>query len=186
MTQIAIFASGTGSNAQKIMEQVPGVALVVTNNPKAGVLAIAASKGVPTLVLDKEKFFRGDGYVPEMKARGIGLIVLAGFLWKVPVSLINAYPRQIVNIHPALLPKYGGRGMYGHFVHEAVIAAGEKETGISIHFVDEKYDHGQVILQATCAVEPDDTPETIAKKVQVLEHRHFPGAIKLLSATQTV
>lgn len=183
MTQIAIFASGTGSNAQKIMEQVPGVALVVTNNPKAGVLDIAARHQVPTLVIEKERFFRGDAYLPDFQQKNIGLIVLAGFLWKVPVQLIKAYPQKIINIHPALLPKYGGKGMYGHFVHEAVLAAGEKESGISIHYVDELYDHGQVILQATCPVETGDTPESLAKKVQALEHRHFPGAVQLLATS---
>lgn len=182
MTKIAIFASGTGSNAQKIIEQVPGVALIISNKPDAGVLAIAERNGIPTMVLDKERFLRGDGYVPELNKMGIGLIVLAGFLWKVPVTLIKAFPRRIINIHPALLPKYGGKGMYGHFVHEAVIAAGEKESGISIHYVDELYDHGQVILQAICAIEPGDTPESLAKKVQALEHRHFPAAVKLLTS----
>lgn len=185
MTKIAIFASGTGSNAQKIIEQVPGVALILSNKSDAGVLAIAEKNGIPTLVLDKERFLRGDGYVPELNKMGIGLIVLAGFLWKVPATLIKAFPHQIINIHPALLPKYGGKGMYGHFVHEAVIAAGEKESGISIHYVDELYDHGQVILQAICAIEPGDTPESLAKKVQVLEHRHFPAAIKLLTAVKS-
>lgn len=190
MKQLAIFASGTGSNAQKMMEFFkPGspeaaratVSLVVSNKPNAGVLEIARHHQIPTLVLDKEKFFRGNGYAEELKEAGIDMIILAGFLWKIPVSLIKAFPGKIINIHPALLPKYGGKGMYGHFVHEAVIAAGEKESGITIHYVDEQYDHGNTILQAKCSIDKQDTPETLAKKIQVLEHRHFAPAISLLA-----
>ena len=188
MTQIAIFASGNGSNAKKIIEYFANkkdtaakISLVVCNKPEAGVLKIAEENNLPTLLIDKEKFFRGNGYVDELKTAGIGFIVLAGFLWKVPDNLIKAYHKKIINIHPALLPKYGGRGMYGHFVHEAVLANKEKESGISIHYVDEVYDNGQVILQATCMIDKNENPETLAKKVQVLEHRHYPAAIALLS-----
>jgi phosphoribosylglycinamide formyltransferase 1 len=116
-----------------------------------------------------------------LKTAGIDFIVLAGFLWKIPVALIKAYPKKIINIHPALLPKYGGKGMYGHFVHEAVIANKEKESGISVHYVDEVYDNGQIILQATCMIDENDTPASLAKKVQALEHRHFPAAVDLLA-----
>ena len=125
--------------------------------------------------------FRGNAYTDELKAAGIDFIVLAGFLWKIPVSLIKAFHGKMINIHPALLPKYGGKGMYGNFVHEAIIANKEKESGITIHYVDEVYDHGQIILKATCLVSEDETPESLAKKVQVLEHRHFPPAVALLT-----
>ena len=191
MRKIAIFASGTGSNAKKIIEHLlilqqkgnsaATISLVVCNKPGAGVLEIASTNKIPTLIIEKEKFFRGNGYVDELKSAGIEMIVLAGFLWKIPNSLIKAYHNKIINIHPALLPKYGGKGMYGHFVHEAVIANKEKESGISIHYVDEVYDHGQIIMQATCLVADNETPESLAKKVQVLEHRHFPPAVVLLA-----
>lgn len=182
MVRIAVFASGTGSNAQQIIDRFrddPSVAvsLVVSNKPEAGVLKIAERENIPSLTLEKERFFRGDGYAKELKERGIQWIILAGFLWKIPATLINAFPGKIVNIHPALLPKYGGKGMYGHFVHEAVIATKEKESGITIHYVDEQFDHGKHILQVTCPVEPGDTPEMLAKKVQVLEHKHYPEVI---------
>lgn len=187
MSNLAIFASGAGSNAQKIIDHFRDhpqihISLIVTNKPGAGVLQIATTEQIKTIVIDKEKFFRGDGYVPELKAAGIDWVILAGFLWKIPETLINAFPNKIVNIHPALLPKYGGKGMYGHFVHEAVIAAGEQESGITIHFVDEHFDHGKHIFQATCPIDSSDTPETLAKKVQVLEHLHFPQVIEQLLA----
>ena len=134
------------------------------------------------IVLDKEKFFRGNGYVEELRSANIDFIVLAGFLWKVPNVLIKAWHGKMINIHPALLPNYGGKGMYGRFVHETVIANKDKESGITIHYVDEVYDHGQIILQATCVVSEDETPESLAKKVQLLEHRHFPAAVALLAA----
>jgi phosphoribosylglycinamide formyltransferase 1 len=191
MKQIAIFSSGTGSNAKKIIDHLTSlkekgistamVSLIVCNKPEAGVLKIAEENSIPTLLIEKEKFFRGNGYTDELKMTGIDLIVLAGFLWKIPVALIKAYHRKMINIHPALLPKYGGKGMYGNFVHETVIANKEKESGITIHYVDEVYDHGQIILQATCLVSEDETPESLAKKVQVLEHRHFPPAVALLA-----
>lgn len=181
--KIAIFASGTGSNAKKIMEHFNGrrdiaISLVVCNKPGAGVLNIANEAGIPTLLIEKDRFFNGDSYINELKEAGIRYIVLAGFLWKLPGSIIKAWPESIINIHPALLPKYGGKGMYGNRVHEAVIAAKEKESGISIHFVDELYDNGAVIHQARCTVTEDDTPETLAKKIHALEHEHFPRVIE--------
>lgn len=181
--KIAVAASGGGSNAQKIIEHFAQstaveVALVACNKLEAGVLEIAQQHGIPTLLIERERFFRGDGYVPVLKEQGIGLIVLAGFLWKVPQTLINAFPKKIINIHPALLPKWGGKGMYGAHVHEAVLAAGEKETGITIHYVDELYDHGAVIFQARCAVADGDDAATIAKKVQQLEHYYYPRVIE--------
>lgn len=180
---VAIFASGAGSNAKKIIEHFKGhpyikIALIVCNKPGAGVLDIATAAHIPALIIEKEKFFRGNGYVDELKQYGIGFIVLAGFLWKVPVSLIQAYPQRIINIHPALLPNYGGKGMYGRFVHEAVITAKDTESGISIHFVDELYDHGQLIFQARCSIDPNDTPDTLAQKIHGLEHAHYPLIIE--------
>lgn len=185
MKKIAIFASGAGSNAQKIIDHFKGnpnaeIALIACNKPGAGVLTIAENEGIPTLIIEKEQFFRGDAFVPYLQEKQIDLVVLAGFLWKIPDALIKAFPHKIVNIHPALLPKYGGKGMYGQFVHAAVVAAGEKESGITIHFVDEHYDHGDIIFQATCTVEPSDTPESLAAKIHALEHKHFPAVVDML------
>ncbi len=179
---IAIFASGAGSNAQQIIHQFSdsaqsNIALIVCNKPGAGVLHIAAKANIPSLLTERERFFSGDHYLPELKKHHIDFIVLAGFLWKMPAALIHAYPKKILNIHPALLPKYGGKGMYGSKVHEAVIAAGEKQSGITIHYVDELYDHGEIIFQATCEVAPHDTPETLAQKIHLLEHANYPGVI---------
>lgn len=179
---IAIFASGAGSNAKKIIETFKydnevTIALIVCNKPGAGVLDIASNENIPTLLINKERFFSGDNYLDELKAKDIDFIVLAGFLWKIPTALINAYTNKIINIHPALLPKYGGKGMYGQYVHQAVIDAGDKESGITIHFVDELYDHGNIIFQATCPVIETDTPETLAAKIHHLEHTHFPAVI---------
>ena len=176
--RIAIFASGAGSNAQKIIDHFRHhttirVALIVCNKPQAGVLSIAKRENIPTLIIEKEKFFRGNGYVDELKKAGIDFIVLAGFLWKVPAALLRAWPHKIVNIHPALLPGYGGKGMYGAFVHKAVIDAKDRESGISIHFVDDIYDHGQVIFQARVPVSEDDTPESLEEKIHELEHKHY-------------
>ena len=191
MKRIAIFSSGTGSNAKKIIDHLESlkdkgvsraiVSLIVCNKPEAGVLKIAEENNIPALLIEKEKFFRGNAYIDELKAADIDFIVLAGFLWMIPIALVRSFHGKMINIHPALLPKYGGKGMYGNFVHEAVIANKEKESGITIHYVDEVYDHGQIILQATCLVENDETPESLAKKVQVLEHRHFPAAVSLLA-----
>ena len=183
--KIAIFASGAGSNAEKIIAHLKHhssieVALVVCNKPDAGVLSIAAEHHIPTLLIEKEQFFRGDTYLPELKKYGIDFIVLAGFLWKIPAALIAAYPNKIINIHPALLPKYGGKGMYGMKVHEAVIGAGEKESGITIHYVNEHFDEGEPIFQASILIDVDDTPESLAQKIHVLEHRHFPEEIEKL------
>jgi formyltetrahydrofolate-dependent phosphoribosylglycinamide formyltransferase len=180
---IAIFASGAGSNAQKIINHFAAsqnikVTLVVCNKPGAGVLAIAQKAGIPSLLIEKERFFNGDNYLPELKKHKVGFIVLAGFLWKMPVALILAYPKKIINIHPALLPKYGGKGMYGNYVHEAVIAAKEKQSGISIHYVDELYDHGEIIFQATCDVAGNETAASLAQKIHVLEHANYAPVIE--------
>ena len=141
-------------------------------------LTIAGKENIPVLMIEKPAFFHGTAYVPELKERKIDFLILAGFLWKIPAKLVEAYRGRIINIHPALLPKYGGKGMYGRYVHEAVIGAGEKETGITIHYVDELYDHGQAIFQAQVLIEKNDTPETLAAKVQRLEHEHFPRIIE--------
>lgn len=183
MIQLAIFASGAGSNAQRIIQHFSSstavtCALVVCNKPGAGVVDIAAKAGIPVLMIEKEPFFRGDAYTAALSAHGIDFVVLAGFLWKLPARLVAAYPGKIINIHPALLPKYGGKGMYGHFVHEAVIAAGEKESGITIHYVDELYDHGNIIFQTSCPVVQGDTPATLAQKIHALEHAYYPAVIE--------
>jgi phosphoribosylglycinamide formyltransferase-1 len=185
---IALFASGTGSNAQKIIQffhqeehRVAGrrvvVALVLCNKSGAGVLDIAKKEGIPTLLIEKEPFFRSSHYLEELKKRDIAFLVLAGFLWKIPAELIRAFPERIINIHPALLPDYGGKGMYGVAVHQAVIAAGDKESGITVHQVDELYDHGRIFFQARCAVSGEDTAESLAQKIHALEHSHYPEQI---------
>ena len=181
--KIAVFASGAGSNAEKLIHyfkssEFARVALVVCNKPGAGVLAIAQKEGVPTLLIEKETFFRGDGYVPFLRENGIGFIVLAGFLWKIPASLVEAFPKRIVNIHPALLPKFGGKGMYGQYVHEAVLNAGEVESGITIHYVDEHYDEGDIIFQTACPILPGDRPGDIAQRIHLLEHAHYPRVVE--------
>jgi phosphoribosylglycinamide formyltransferase-1 len=186
--RIAIFASGQGTNAREIIryfhEQdhlVLGrrveISLIVCNKPGAGVLKVAEETGISDLLIEKEKFFRGSHYLEEFKNRDISFIVLAGFLWKIPPELVREYPDRILNIHPALLPYYGGKGMYGKAVHEAVVAARERESGISIHYVDEIYDHGRIFFQASFNLAPDETPESLAKKIHALEYRHYPEQI---------
>jgi phosphoribosylglycinamide formyltransferase-1 len=184
MKKMALFASGAGTNAQKIIDHFSDknkkalIALIVCNNPVAGVLQIASKEDIPTLILEKERFFRGDAYLPELRNAQIDLIVLAGFLWKIPQRLIDAYPGRIINIHPALLPKYGGKGMYGAFVHEAVLNAGDVESGITIHYVDEHYDRGDIIFQAKCPVDKTDSIESLSKKIHQLEHQYYPIVIE--------
>jgi phosphoribosylglycinamide formyltransferase 1 len=182
--KIAIFASGTGSNTRKILEYSaanPGsysVVLIASNKTTAGVLDIAKEYDVPAFIIEKEEFFRGHHYLPDLLNAEIDFIVLAGFLWKIPQALINKYRNRIINIHPALLPKFGGKGMYGNNVHQAVLDSGEKESGITIHYVDEHYDHGDVIFQARCKVEAGDTSESLAQKIHLLEHELFPKIIE--------
>jgi phosphoribosylglycinamide formyltransferase-1 len=185
LKNIAIFASGSGSNAQKIIDHfrqsaIARVSLIVCNKPGAGILQIAEKEGIEAILIDKEQFFRTDHYVQLLQQKHTDLVVLAGFLWKVPANLVQAFQGRIINIHPALLPKYGGKGMYGHFVHEAVINAGDPESGITIHYVNEKYDDGATILQERCVILPEDTPESLAKKVQVLEHTWYPVIVERL------
>jgi phosphoribosylglycinamide formyltransferase 1 len=179
MKKIAIFATGAGGNAKIIIEAALKnkvnyiVALIVSNKYDAPVLQIAAAYNIPSLVIEKATFFSGDAYVSQLKKYDIDFIVLAGFLWKVPTVLINSYADKIINIHPALLPQYGGKGMYGKHVHEAVVSNKETETGITIHYVDEVYDHGKIIFQTKCIVTETDTAATVAKKVQALEHENY-------------
>lgn len=186
--RVAIFASGAGTNAREIIKyfhtgghQVQGrpvkIVLILCNRPGAGVFEVAAAAGVPTILMDKEQFFRGSHYLEDLKKFEVDNIVLAGFLWKIPSALIQAYPNHILNIHPALLPDFGGKGMYGDAVHRAVLDTGAQETGITIHFVDELYDHGSIFFQARFKVQPDDTVESIAQKVHALEYKHFPEQI---------
>jgi formyltetrahydrofolate-dependent phosphoribosylglycinamide formyltransferase len=179
---IAIFASGMGSNTQKIIDffrnsKTVKIALIVCNKPGAGVLNIAKNENIPSLLIEKDRFFDGDAYINELNRHNISFIVLAGFLWKIPPNLIMAFKGKIINIHPALLPAYGGKGMYGTKVHEAVIAAKEKESGISIHYVDEIYDHGATIFQATCPVLETDTADSLAERIHQLEHQYYPKVI---------
>ena len=180
---IAIFASGAGTNARKIIEYFENkglrikVSLIVCNVPGAGVLEIAKEKGIPSLIINKTDF-NTTGYEESLQNADINFIILAGFLWKVPEVLVRAYPKAIINIHPALLPKYGGKGMYGARVHEAVIAAGEKESGITIHWVNEHYDEGAIIFQAKCSIDANDTSESLANKIHALEHAHFAPTIE--------
>jgi phosphoribosylglycinamide formyltransferase-1 len=186
---IAIFASGSGSNAAKLLDYFKNhpiieIALIICNNPDAGVCNIASTHKTPLMIIKKEKFFRENGYIDELKEKGVDWIVLAGFLWKIPNTIISVYPNKIINIHPALLPKYGGKGMYGKHVHQAVLDAGEKKSGITIHIVDEIYDHGRIVFQAECSVDATDSADALAKKVQQLEHRYFAPIVEQLILSQ--
>lgn len=183
--RIAIFASGSGSNAQKIMEHFKKsddaeVAIVLSNNPDAYVLQRADNFEIPTHVFDREEFRNSDEIINILKNLKIDLIVLAGFLWLVPKNLLEAFPNKIINIHPALLPAYGGKGMYGDAVHKSVMANKEQESGITIHFVNEHFDEGEIIYQAKFKIEPEDDLEMIKFKGQQLEHQHFPRVIENL------
>ena len=182
LINIAVFASGAGSNAQKIITYFKNhslikVALIVCNKLKAGVLDIAEKESIPTLIIEKNHFEK-TGYVHELNRFDINFIVLAGFLWKIPPVLIKSYPYNIINIHPALLPAYGGKGMYGTAVHKAVIDGKETESGITIHFVNEIYDNGKIIFQTKCTVEKHESPESLAGKIHILEHLHYPKVIE--------
>lgn len=181
--KLAIFSSGKGSNAEKIVNHfvknpITKIALVVCSKPGAGVLKIASNGNIKTLIVEKQKFTESGDYVQFLKSENITHIILAGFLWKIPKNMIEAFPERIINIHPALLPNFGGTGMYGEKVHQAVISSGEKESGITIHLVDEHYDHGKTIFQAKTEVLPIDNAESLAKKIQELEHLHYPLVIE--------
>ena len=182
---IVIFASGTGSNAKKIVAHFKhspeiNVSLIVSNNPQAKVLEMAEQEGIPTLLIIRKEFYGNEDILKIFNKYSIDYVVLAGFLWLVPKYLVKAYGNRMVNIHPALLPAYGGKGMYGMNVHEAVKAAGEKESGITIHYVNEQYDNGDPIFQKKVVLSDHDTPATIAQKVLELEHRYFPVIVENL------
>ena len=187
MKHLAILASGSGTNAQNLIEYFnfktvnpnAAVKIVICNKPNAYVLARAEKLGVPSVVLNKEELSSKPQKLLQILAENkIDYIILAGYLLKIPTELINSYPHRIINIHPALLPSvYGGKGMYGHHVHEAVVAAKEKESGITIHLIDEIYDNGKILFRAKCSVEPSDTPEDLAAKIHMLEQEHFPKVV---------
>jgi len=188
MNNLAIFASGSGTNAENIIrffrtDPETKVKIVLSNRPEAFVLNRASNLGIETVTFTRDEFRNTNKIINILIDREIDLIILAGFLWLIPEYLVSAFPDRIVNIHPALLPKFGGKGMYGSRVHEAVIAQGESESGITIHYVNEKYDEGNIIFQARCTVEKDETPESLAKKVHKLEYEHFPRVILDLSKT---
>lgn len=182
--KIAVFASGRGSNALQLIQKAPemsyAVELIVTNKPDAAVLKTAEEYNIATLVLDRKFFYESENLVDDLKNAGIEFIVLAGFLWLIPEYLINAFEGRIVNIHPSLLPKYGGKGMYGMKVHEAVWQNMEKESGITIHLVNKEYDKGEILLQESVLLSEEDTPESIAEKILKLEHQYLPLVVNNL------
>ncbi|MBK7944641.1 MAG: phosphoribosylglycinamide formyltransferase [Flavobacteriales bacterium] len=184
MKRIAVLASGSGSNAQRLIEHfrahaLAQVVLVACDQPQARVLQRAWDLHVPSYLFSGKEL-RDGTLLGELQQHRIDLIVLAGFMRLIPAELVRAFPDRIVNIHPALLPKFGGKGMYGHHVHEAVVAAKETESGITIHFVNERYDEGRMLFQAKCPVLPDDTPESLAERIHALEHVHYPRVVEKL------
>ncbi len=189
MNHIAIFASGTGSNAKKIIEHFQSnptikVSLLVSNKAAAPVLDTAKANGIDQYVIDRSSFYETEEILTVFKKYDIDFVVLAGFLWLIPSYLVQAFSGRMVNIHPALLPKYGGKGMYGKNVHRAVKAAGDSESGITIHYVNEKYDDGDIVFQAQCAILSTNSAEEIAKKVLELEHRYFATVIEKILVSQ--
>lgn len=183
MKRIAILASGAGSNADNILNHFKhsnevSVVLIASNKPGAGVLEVAKRHGVATYILTKENFKEGSDFADDLSSLGVDMVVLAGFLWKVPPAFVQAFHHRIINVHPSLLPKFGGKGMFGHHVHEAVHAAGESESGITIHYVNEHYDEGAIIAQFKTALNPQDAASDIERKVRALELAHFPEVIQ--------
>lgn len=182
-TSLAIFASGSGSNAENIARFFKknaeiDVRVILTNNPQAGVLERADRLGIPARIFTREQLHNPDYMLKVLRDFETDYIILAGFLWLVPSYLVESFEDRIINIHPALLPAYGGKGMYGDHVHKAVVADGASESGITIHFVNERYDEGVVIAQFKCPVEPSDTPDSLAQKIHELEYYHFPETIE--------
>ena len=180
---IAIFASGNGTNAEAIIQHfshsdIAKIALILSNNKNAYVLERARKHSIPSMVFNRKEFYESTIVDDKLRQYNIDFIVLAGFMWLIPARLVDAFENRMVNIHPALLPKYGGKGMYGQHVHEAVIRNKEKESGITIHWVNKVYDDGQIIFQGKCKVDPEDTPDTLAAKVHRLEHAHYPVIIE--------
>lgn len=185
MKKIAIFASGSGSNAENIITAIknnPDITVdsIFCNVPTAYVLERAKRQNIPAFVFNRKELNDPEQILQRLRERGIDFIVLAGFLWLMPACITAAYPKRIINIHPALLPKFGGKGMYGEHVHQAVIASEEKHSGITIHYVNDHYDKGDIIFQARCAVTPEDTPDSLAQKVHALEYLHFPKVVRQL------
>jgi len=185
MKRVVIFASGSGTNAENLIKffqnrETGSVIQVLTNNPHAKVLERAKNLNISALTFNKIALYKTDDVLNILKSSNPDLIVLAGFLWKFPESILQEFPNKVINIHPALLPKYGGKGMYGHFVHEAVVANKEKETGITIHYVNENYDEGAIIFQAKCDVASTDSAEDVAAKIHQLEMKHFPEVVESL------
>lgn len=186
MKRVTVFASGSGTNFQQICEYFNQknndikIELLIVNKKNAYVLERAKQLNVKSQYFNREDFYYSDRVVECLKENQIDFIVLAGFLWLIPDNILKEYPNKIINIHPALLPKYGGKGMHGHHVHEAVIAAKEQESGITIHYVNEKYDEGNIIFQAKCSITPEDTVDSLAEKIHLLEKEHFPKVIDSL------
>lgn len=185
MKNLAIFASGNGSNAQNIIEhfnkaEVARIKIIICNKPDAYVLHRASALGVPSIVLPREELAANEPslLLSLLRKHNIDYIILAGYLLKIPAALVSAYPGRIINIHPALLPKFGGKGMYGMHVHKAVLEAGETVSGITIHLVDTLYDSGAHLFQATCPVLPDDTPDSLALRIHALEKEHFAEVVE--------
>lgn len=183
--KIAILASGSGTNAENIIRYFDRkgsarVELVLSNRQHAFVLERAKGLGVPCAWFGKSDWENGEAVLAALREHDIDFVVLAGFLARVPDNVLHAYPNRMINIHPSLLPKFGGKGMYGDRVHEAVIAAGERESGITIHYTNERYDEGAVICQVTCPVLPDDTPDSLAQRIHRLEYEHYPQVIERL------
>lgn len=183
--KIAILASGGGSNARRIVEHFENsacadVVLIAANKAECGALNMAREHGIATYHISRSNFSESDDFLKLLDSLEIDLIVLAGFLWLIPGNLVSRYAGRIINIHPALLPKYGGKGMYGMNVHHAVKEAGEEESGMTIHFVNEKYDEGNIIFQASTSISEDDSADDIAAKVLKLEHQHYPRVIEQL------
>ena len=182
MNKIAIFASGSGTNAENLINffkenKKIEISLIFSNNKNAGIIQRAVNLNVEYYIFSRTDFYKSEKVLNKLKNNNIDFIVLAGFLWLIPEFLINAYPNKIINIHPALLPKYGGKGMFGMNVHKAVVENKDSETGITIHYVNKEYDKGNIIFQAKCEIKGTDTPEDIAKKVHELEYEHFPKVI---------
>jgi phosphoribosylglycinamide formyltransferase-1 len=183
---LAILASGSGTNAENIARYFKNqgnieVRLILSNKADAGVLDRAGRLGIPSRVFSREQFQNPDFMLPMLRKAEADLLILAGFLWLIPSFLVESYPDRIINIHPALLPAYGGKGMYGDHVHRAVIGAKEKKSGITVHYVNEKYDEGAIIEQFECSIEPDDSPDSLAEKIHALEYKHFPEVIETVA-----
>ena len=184
--RLAILASGSGTNAENIARFFKNhgnveVRLILSNKADAGVLDRADRLGIPSRVFTREQFQNPDFMLPMLRKAEADLLILAGFLWLIPSFLVESYPDRIINIHPALLPAYGGKGMYGDHVHRAVIGAKEKKSGITVHYVNEKYDEGAIIEQFECSIEPDDSPDSLAEKIHALEYKHFPEVIETVA-----